>query len=88
MSTTSVEVRTFSLRDLEMLRNAVFQRAADAAKECVEDRWLELDAKLYRLQVELGQLACRCGHARRSHRHRTELTSTCTICQCRAFTLS
>lgn len=77
---------TLTIREFEMLRDAVFQRSADARTEPEEDRWLGLDAKLQRLSQQLEREQCDCGHARKSHRAATEEVSTCRICHCTHFT--
>ena len=77
---------TLTIRDFEMLRDAVFQRSADARTEREEDRWLGLDAKLQRLSQQLERAQCTCGHTRKSHRTATEQVSTCLVCHCRRFT--
>lgn len=81
----TVMAETLTIREYSMLRDAVFQRSADASTEREEDRWLDLDAKLQRLSRQLERAECRCGHARGSHRAATEQVSTCLICHCKHF---
>ncbi len=78
---------SLTLREIEMTREAVFERAGSARNEREEDRWLGLDAKLADLARAVGGQECTCGHARRSHRYATDLTR-CRVCLCTAFTLT
>lgn len=82
----TITAETLTIREYSMLRDAVFQRSADARTEREEDRWLSLDAKLQRLSQRLERERCSCGHARKSHRTATEEASTCRICHCTHFT--
>lgn len=78
-------IDSLTLRDFAMLRDAVFQRSADARNAREEDRWLSLDSKLRRMESAAERKSCRCGHARKSHRSATPVVSTCLICQCQSF---
>lgn len=72
-----------TMADFDMLDNALFQRAGDAATEREEDRWLTLRAKLTRAALALEREECACGHARKSHRG--DGKAKCVICHCSAF---
>lgn len=50
---------TLTIREFGMLRDAVFQRSADARTEREEDRWLGLDAKLQRLSQQIERISAR-----------------------------
>lgn len=74
-----------TLREIEMIQDALFQRAGDAATEREEDRWLALERKVALMNHNMRAQACECGHLRGAHRSRTDV-STCVICHCTAFT--
>lgn len=72
-----------TMADFDMLDDALFQRAGDAATAREESRWLSLRAKLGVEAVKLERQECACGHARKSHRG--DGKRRCVICSCRTF---
>lgn len=75
-----------TMADFDMLDDAIFQRAGDAATEREEDRWHALRVKLNRAAVALEQEQCSCGHARKNHRGNG--IDKCVICHCEKFKTS
>lgn len=73
-----------TLRDIDMLRDAVFEQAGSARSSREEDRWLALDRKLYRMKSTANVEMCRCGHRRVAHL-RGDVVTTCEVCRCQSF---
>ncbi|GAB6858063.1 hypothetical protein JCM13591A_21680 [Microbacterium xylanilyticum] len=74
-----------TLRDLEMLQDAVLQRAGDATTERKGDRWLALERKIAQMDRDARGQICECGHLWGAHLSRTDV-SMCVLRQCKAFT--
>lgn len=73
-----------TMSELEMVSDALFQRAADASTEREEDRWHALRGKVGRESVRVERAPCACEHARKSHR--ADGSGKCIICRCGSFT--
>lgn len=72
-----------TMADFDMLDDAIFQRAGNAATAREGARWHELRVKLNRAAVALEQEQCACGHSRKNHRGNG--CDKCIICQCKNF---
>lgn len=77
-------MRAFTLKELEMLREAVFERSGAARTGAEERRWLDLERTVATVRRDLARQTCTCGHAREQHPSLAERPK-CRVCVCRGF---
>ena len=77
---------TLNLADYDLILEGLFNMAADAPTERLEDRIQTAAARARAARAEVANIACNCEHLREQHAHTLTGSSTaCRICHCAAF---
>lgn len=72
------------VRDLDVIQDALVQRAGDARTVREELRCLEVEARIRAIRSRLLAEPCACDHHNRSHRQ-GPTSRRCRICSCTRF---